>query len=104
MYHLKVVLGPELAGQAERITCGDTIEISYRGPIVDRNDTVLATSIGASRIAMRRATYAYGGDHAAQLAPLLGTDVQSLNATLRDDPRKFLWLSKTAGIGYRSSN
>ena len=51
MYWLSVVEGPELAGQAHRITCGDAVRLAYRGPIVDRNGTTLATTMAASRVA-----------------------------------------------------
>ena len=67
MYYLTVVRGPELAGQAERITCGDTVRIAYRGPILDRNGAMLATSIAASRVAMRRNDYVYEPAHALRL-------------------------------------
>jgi cell division protein FtsI (penicillin-binding protein 3) len=98
MGYLKLVLGPELAGQAESITCGDTEKFAYRGPILDRNDAVLANTIGASQIAVRRALYVYDESHAARLAPLLGTDERELDELLRDDPRKFIYLTKSADV------
>jgi len=98
MYYLTVVRGPELAGQAERITCGDSVRIAYRGPILDRNGSMLATSIAASRVAMRRNEYVYDPTHAAELGPLLHYDVAALDQLLRADPRRFIWLSKSVGI------
>ncbi len=98
MGYLKIVLGPELAGQADRITCGDSVQMAYRGPILDRNGAVLATSIGASRVAVRRNAYVYDPADAATMAPLLGAGVSELDTLLRDDPRRFIWLSKSAGL------
>jgi len=98
MGFLKLVAGPDLAGQAESITCGDTEKFAYRGPIVDRNEAVLANTIGASQVAMRRRVYVYDAEHAAKLAPLVGSEEEELGELLRDDPRHFVYLTKTADV------
>jgi cell division protein FtsI (penicillin-binding protein 3) len=93
MYWLSIVEGPEMARQVKTITCGESVKMSYRGPIVDRNGSALATSIAASRVALRRADYRYTPGDGHRLAPLLGADADELERTLRDDPSKFIWLS-----------
>lgn len=98
MYWLAVVEGPELAGQADRISCGDKVKLAYRGPIVDRHGTALATTMAAARVAMRRNEYVYKEGHAEKLAPLLDYEVEELEGLLRDDPRRFIWLSKSVGV------
>ena len=98
MYRLSVVDGSELKRQVQNITCRETVRMSYRGAILDRNGTALATSMAASRVAARRAEYDYDEQDAARLAPLLGMDVVSLDSTLREDGRKFIWLSKSVDV------
>src|SRR5687768_9864686 len=88
MYELSVVQGPDLAREVQRITCTESVKMSYRGPILDRNDTTLASSMAASRVAARRAVYRYDPQDAVKLAPLLGVKVAELDRTLRDDARR----------------
>ena len=98
MVDLTVVRGEELAGKVRKVTCVDSVRMSYRGQIMDRNGSALATSMAASRVAARRAVYKYDPQHAIQLAPLLGGRPDELDRTLKADPRRFLWLSKSLGI------
>ncbi|TFH21937.1 MAG: PASTA domain-containing protein [Myxococcales bacterium] len=98
MYWLKVVKGPELAGQAHRISCGDAVRLAYRGPIVDRHGATLATTVAAARVGMRRNEYVYEEQAAELLAPLLGYERDEMTSLLRDDPRRFVWLSKSVGV------
>ncbi|RMF24580.1 MAG: penicillin-binding protein 2, partial [Deltaproteobacteria bacterium] len=98
MTYLVLVEGPELGDQVRDITCRETVKMSYRGPILDRNGTALATSVAASRVALRRSEYRFDPRHVGWLAPLLGVEPSKLAATLRDDPRRFVWLSKSVGV------
>jgi cell division protein FtsI (penicillin-binding protein 3) len=102
MCFLSVVEGPDLVGQAKRITCGETVEISYRGPVLDRNGVALAASMESYRVALRRAVYRYDKEHASMLAPQLDIGRAELDKILSDDPRKFIWLSK--GVGTDQAN
>ena len=98
MVELTVVHGEELHKQVREITCDEWTKISYRGPILDRNGAALATSMAAYRIAVRRGQYRYDRQDAVKLAPILGRPVADVDLTLREDPRKFIWLSKSLGI------
>jgi cell division protein FtsI (penicillin-binding protein 3) len=98
MVQLTVVRGEELAGKVRKVSCVDSVRMSYRGQILDRNGSALAASMAASRVAARRAVYTYDAKHAVQLAPLLGKRPDELDKMLRDDPRRFLWLSKSLGV------
>jgi len=98
MVELTVVDGDQLYDEVRDITCGEWTKISYRGPILDRNGAALATSMAAFRVAVRRREYRYDHQDAVKLAPLLGKPAGELDRTLRDDPRKFIWLSKGVGI------
>lgn len=102
MCFLSVVEGPQLKSQASRITCGETVETSYRGPVLDRNGVALAASMESYRVALRRAEYRYDGEHASMLAPQLDMGQAELDEILTGDPRKFIWLSK--GVGTDQAN
>jgi cell division protein FtsI (penicillin-binding protein 3) len=93
MYHLQVVRGEHYRRLSENTKCKDTIEIAYRGPIVDRNGVVLATSTSASKVS-RGGGYSYKPSHASTLAPLLGMDAAVLDAKLAGGGEKFTWLSR----------
>ena len=98
MAYLVIVEGPSLGDQVRGITCRETVKMSYRGPILDRNGTALATSMAASRVALRRSEYRFEPRHVDLLAPLLKVEPATLAAKLRDDPRHFVWLSKSVGV------
>ena len=84
MVELTVVRGEELAGKVRKVSCVDSVRMSYRGQILDRNGSALAASMAASRVAARRAVYKYEPQHAVKLAPFLGTPPNELDRTLRD--------------------
>jgi cell division protein FtsI (penicillin-binding protein 3) len=103
MSHLSIVQGPELAAQAARISCGESIKISYRGAIQDRNGAVLATSVASSQVAVRRQEYRYDPAHAAALAPHLGMSVAELDRKLREDRRRWFWVARNVTIDAANS-
>jgi cell division protein FtsI (penicillin-binding protein 3) len=93
MYHLQVVRGDHYRQLSERTKCKDTIELAYRGPIVDRNGVVLATTTSAAKVS-RGGGYRYSPAHASTLAPLLGLEKSELDANLSRGGEKFTWLSR----------
>jgi len=93
MYHLQVVRGDHYRQLSERTKCKDTIELAYRGPIVDRNGVVLATTTSAAKVS-RGGGYRYSPAHASTLAPLLGLEKSALDASLSRGGEKFTWLSR----------
>lgn len=98
MIYLSVVEGPGLVDDLAKFVCGDTVKMSYRGPILDRNGVALATSTESYQVALRRKEYNYDPGHAAKLARLLDRDQVSLDETLRSDPAKFIWLSRNLDV------
>ncbi len=98
MSHLSIVQGPELARQAKRITCRDSVKMSYRGTIQDRTGASLATSMASSRVAVRRQEYVYEPQHAEQLAAHLGLGLEELDGKLRDDKRRWFWVSRSITV------
>lgn len=94
MYWLQVVRGDYYLAKFESEKCKDTVEIAYRGPIVDRNGVVLATTISAAKVS-RGSRYQYDPAHAAQLAPLLGQEQAALDAELSTGGQSFRWLSRS---------
>ncbi|HEY2775963.1 MAG TPA: penicillin-binding protein [Candidatus Binatia bacterium] len=93
MYQLQVVRGDHYRALSESTKCKDTIEIAYRGPIVDRNGVVLATTTSAAKVS-RGGGYHYEPTHAGILAPLLKVDRASLDARLAKGGESFTWLSR----------
>ena len=93
MYHLQVVRGDHYRALSESTKCKDTIEIPYRGPIVDRNGVVLATTTSAAKVS-RGGGYRYSPAHADTLAPLLGMNKAELDTKLSHGGEKFTWLSR----------
>jgi len=98
MVRISIVEGPDYVKQVSDITCGESVKMSYRGAIVDRNGSALATSMAASSVAMRRSEYRFRPQDVEQLAPLIDMDPQQLTAKLRDDSRRFVWLSRKVGV------
>ncbi len=98
MVYLVVVQGPVLRGEVARITSGETIKIAYRGPILDRNGTALATSVASSRIGLRRKAYRFQPEHVDLLAPLLGVDRETLRRKLAEGHRPYEWLARYVGV------
>lgn len=93
MYWLTVVRGEEYRAKSANEKCQDRVQMAYRGPIVDRNGVVLATTTAASKVS-REKGYVYDPSDARQLAPLLGEDVEALDGRLRTGGDGFLWLSR----------
>lgn len=93
MYDLQVVKGEHYKRLSEQTKCTDRTELAYRGPIVDRNGVVLATTTSASKVS-RGLGYRYDPSHATQLAPLLGIDRAALDSKLAEGGEKFRWLSR----------
>ncbi len=93
MYDLQVVKGEHYKRLSEQTKCKDRIEIAYRGPIVDRNGVVLATTTSASKVS-RGVGYRYDPSHAGELAPLLGIDRATLDSKLAQGGESFRWLSR----------
>ena len=93
MYHLTIERGEDYRAKSERTKCRDQVEIAYRGPIVDRNGVVLATTTAASKVSRGRG-YLYDPSHATQLAPLLGSDAAALDRHLAVGGDAFQWLSR----------
>jgi len=93
MYHLQVVRGDHYREISESTKCKDRIEFAYRGPIVDRNGVVLATTTSAAKVS-RGGGYVYDPAHAAALAPLLGIDRATLDSKLAQGGESFRWLSR----------
>lgn len=93
MYHLQVVQGAHYKSISESTKCKDTIDIAYRGPIVDRNGVVLATTTSAAKVS-RGGGYVYHASHAGILAPMLGIDRAVLDAKLAQGGESFRWLSR----------
>ncbi len=92
MVFLSVVRGDQMLEEGLREKCHDSVHLAYRGPIVDRNGVVLATTVSASMVS-REKPYVYDVAHAALLAPLLGQDRTVVDERLRDGGNSFLWLS-----------
>ncbi|HYB99625.1 MAG TPA: penicillin-binding protein [Candidatus Limnocylindrales bacterium] len=92
MYDLTVRRGEELRATGEQEKCQDKVRMAYRGPVVDRNGVVLATTVAASMVS-RESRYVYDPSHAPLMAPLLGQDVKALDKLLREG-RGFKWISK----------
>ncbi|MBI5503350.1 MAG: transpeptidase family protein [Deltaproteobacteria bacterium] len=92
MTFLTVVRGDQMLEAGLREKCHDSVHMAYRGPIVDRNGVVLATTVSASMVSRER-PYVYDRAHAAVLAPLLGQDPARLDERLREGGDSFLWLS-----------
>jgi cell division protein FtsI (penicillin-binding protein 3) len=103
MSHLSIVQGPELERQAKKIICRDSVKMSYRGIIQDRNGASLATSMASSRVAVRRQEYVYDEAHADVLAPFLGLEVDELDRKLRDDERRWFWVSRSIPVDAASA-
>ena len=93
MYRLQVVYGDYYRKISESTTCKDRIEFAYRGPIVDRNGVVLATTTSAAKVSRGRG-YRYDPSHAGLLAPLLGINSAALDARLAEGGERFRWLSR----------
>ncbi|MFN2427018.1 MAG: penicillin-binding transpeptidase domain-containing protein [Candidatus Binatia bacterium] len=93
MYHLQVIRGEHYRNIYETTKCKDSIELAYRGPIVDRNGVVLATTTSAAKVS-RGSGYKYDPSHAGTLAPLLGIEQAKLEANLSQGGDKFRWLSR----------
>jgi cell division protein FtsI (penicillin-binding protein 3) len=93
MYHLQVVRGDHYKEISESTKCKDRIELAYRGPIVDRNGVVLATTTSAAKVS-RGGGYRYDPAHAATLAPLMSMDRAVLDAKLAQGGEGFRWLSR----------
>lgn len=93
MYHLQVVRGDHYRQVSEKTKCKDRIELAYRGPIVDRNGVVLATTTSAAKVS-RGGGYRYDPSHAGMLAPLLGVEPASLDSRLSQGGEAFRWLSR----------
>ncbi|MFN2376826.1 MAG: penicillin-binding protein [Candidatus Binatia bacterium] len=93
MYHLQVVKGDHYRLVSEKTKCKDRIELAYRGPIVDRNGVVLATTTSAAKVS-RGGGYRYDSSHAGMLAPLLGVEPASLDSRLAQGGEAFRWLSR----------
>lgn len=98
MVYLGLVEGGRYAGEVRKITCSESTKMAYRGPILDRHGRVLATSVAASRVALRRSEYRFDPAHTALLAPLLGTEPGALAHSLEHDTRRFVWLSRSVGV------
>jgi len=98
MIYLSVVEGPALVDDLAKFVCGDTVKMSYRGPILDRNGVALATSTESYQVALRRKEYRYDPGHATKLARLLDRDQASLDEILRSNPSKFIWLSRSIDV------
>lgn len=92
MAYLTMVRGDQMLEAGLREKCHDSVHMAYRGPIVDRNGAVLATTVAASMVS-REKPYVYDSGHAKVLAPLLGQDVAKVDARLREGGDSFLWLS-----------
>jgi len=93
MVVLQVVRGDHYREISNKTKCKDTIEIAYRGQIVDRNGVVLATTTSAAKVS-RGGGYRYNPAHAGVLAPLLGVEPSVLNTKLAEAGDKFRWLSR----------
>ena len=93
MYYLQVVRGEHYEQLSQNTKCKNRTEIAHRGPIVDRNGVVLATTTSASKVS-RGVGYRYDPSHAKTLAPLLGVDLATLDAELAANGDKFRWLSR----------
>lgn len=93
MYYLQIMRGDHYREISENTKCKDTIDIAYRGPIVDRNGVVLATTTSAAKVS-RGGGYRYDAAHAGVLAPLLGIDRSALDKNLAQGGEKFRWLSR----------
>lgn len=93
MYHLQVVRGDHYRRIYETTKCKDTVELAYRGPIVDRNGVVLATTTSAAKVS-RGGGYVYDPSHAEVLAPLLGMERADVDASLAKGGDSFRWLSR----------
>ncbi len=93
MYVLQIARGDHYKEISESTKCKDTIEIAYRGPIVDRNGVVLATTTSAAKVS-RGGGYTYDAAHAGILSPMLGIDRAALDAKLAQGGDKFRWLSR----------
>ncbi len=103
MVRLGLVHGGHYASKVRDITCYESTKMAYRGPILDRHGTVLATSVAASRVALRRLAYSFDAGHAELLAPLLEVDAAELAERLENEPRDFVWLSKGVGVDEANS-
>jgi cell division protein FtsI (penicillin-binding protein 3) len=95
MAKLTIVDGPKLREQVGSITCNESMEMSYRGRIFDRKGATLATSVEAFQVAVRRNQYVYDAASVPGLAAALGMSPRDLDRKLRDDPAKFIWLSRS---------
>ncbi len=102
MYTLSVVGGAEFRRRVTAITCGETVKIAYRGPILDRNGAALATSVQAYRVSRSGRDYHHAADDAKSLAPLLGMPAVTVEAKLRSHQGRFIWLAK--GISVDAAN
>lgn len=98
MIYLGLVEGARYAGEVRKIICRESTKMAYRGPVFDRQGVVLATSVAVSRVAVRHSAYSFDPAHVVLLAPLLGTDAETLAARLQDDRRSFVWLSRSVGV------
>jgi len=102
MYSLSVVQGARMRNKVSAITCGETIKMAYRGPILDRNGAALATSVQAYRVSRSGRDYRYAKGDADLLAPLLGMPAKVVAAKLRSRKGRFVWLAK--GISVDAAN
>ena len=93
MYYLQIARGDHYRQISENTKCKDTIEIAYRGPIVDRNGVVLATTTSAAKVS-RGQGYVYNASHAGILSPLLGIAEAELDKKLAEGGERFRWLSR----------
>ncbi len=98
MVWLTVFMGETLEEDLNRITCPEYVDMSYRGPILDRTGTALATSIPAYRVSRSGRDYEYDALHAKSLAPLLGVAEWRARSLLRTKPDSFVWLARNVSM------
>ncbi len=98
MYTLSVLDGSKFVDQVRDITCGQSVKMAYRGPILDRNGAALATSVQANRVSKSGRDYQYDPADAEGLAPYLLIPVDALDARLKEGKGRFGWLAKDISV------
>jgi cell division protein FtsI (penicillin-binding protein 3) len=91
--YLHVVLGPELAHQAERQHEKSVAVEAERGTIYDRNGRVLATDLTVPSLYAAPPLIDNPGSIARELATVLRVDAKTLARRLAED-RGFIWLER----------
>ena len=83
MYWVSIVTGQAMVDYIGNNVCRETVKMAYRGPILDRNGSALATSMQAYEVGRVGRFYHYDGAHVATLAPILGLGASELRRKLQ---------------------